>query len=316
MCGRYAVEFDHDIYLAEVPVTEPIASYNVAPTQNVPVLVDRLLTAEQAETGVLSPQASVLTDDAGNSFIRELHSARWGLLPGWAKESSFSSRAFNARSETVFSKPTFRKAAVSGHCAVPVSGYFEWKTETTDSGKTKKTPFFIHRADADPIYFAGLYDWWKIPETEDFAEARFENQAGQWLLSCSIITMASPDELDVAEATGHQESAHALMDLGNLHDRLPVPLTYSANSEKNTVDAWLRSGGISGLESQTPLIGYSAEGQSLSQSAQTALAGIIENAYAEASNWRMHAVSSQVGNVANNFPALIEPDDDLLSFAH
>lgn len=315
MCGRYAIEFEHGIYLAEVPVAEPVASYNVAPTHNVPILVDRVLTTEQTEPGVLSPQATILTDDAGNSFIRELHSARWGLLPGWAKESSFSSRAFNARSETVFSKPTFRKAAVSGHCAVPVSGYFEWKTETLESGKTKKTPFFIHRADAKPIYFAGLYDWWKIPTAEDFPGSKFENQAGQWLLSCSIITMASPDELDAAEASDNQASAHALMDLGNLHDRLPVPITFSDTSEHNTLDLWLRSGEISGLDSKNPISAYSDEGQSLNQSAQHALGRIIEKAYHEASNWQMHPVPSQVGNVGNNFPELIEPVEDLLSFA-
>lgn len=44
-------------------------NWNVAPTTNVPVLVERL---EEDE------------------ILRELHLARWGLLPHWAKDQKFS----------------------------------------------------------------------------------------------------------------------------------------------------------------------------------------------------------------------------------
>ncbi len=62
------------------PAFELAPNWNIAPTSTVPILVERY-------------------DDAGE-LRRELHPARWGLLPGWAKDMTFSSRTFNARSET------------------------------------------------------------------------------------------------------------------------------------------------------------------------------------------------------------------------
>lgn len=304
MCGRYVVNFDHDIYLAEVPLGEEIRSFNVAPTHTVPIIVDRLMTAELlAAVPAQQVGARVLHDGKGNTFLRELHSARWGLLPSWAKDASFSARAFNARSETVMSKPTFRTAALRGHCLIPMSGYYEWKTSRTVAGKISKTPYFIHRENGEPIYCAGLYEWWKISEEEAHKpNSRFAGQAGQWLLSCSILTMASPDELDAAEAGENDVQAHALVDLGNLHDRLPIPV------RGETLTTWLRAGKVSGLNGD-----YALDGETVQASARSALAQVIENAYAEASHWRMYAVTAAVGSVASNSPDLIEPVEDLLT---
>lgn len=121
MCGRYVLEFDHDVYLGGEPLGADIHNFNVAPTTTVPILLERF-----------TEESSVPT--------REIYPARWGLLPGWAKDASFSARTFNARSETLFEKPSFRHAALNGHCAIPVSGYYEWKTEQLTSGKQTKTP--------------------------------------------------------------------------------------------------------------------------------------------------------------------------------
>src|ERR1035437_6460145 len=38
---------------------------------------------------------------------------RWGLIPSWAKDASMGNRLFNARSETVATKPSFRSAFAS-----------------------------------------------------------------------------------------------------------------------------------------------------------------------------------------------------------
>ena len=77
-------------------------NWNVAPTADVPILVERVL--EGADAG------------GGGTVRRELHVARWGLVPPWAKELVVGSRAFNARSETVTSKPTFRSAVRARRC--------------------------------------------------------------------------------------------------------------------------------------------------------------------------------------------------------
>lgn len=153
------------------------ASWNVAPTTDVPIVLERVIDG---------------------AVHRQIHVAKWGLVPGWAKDPAVGVRAFNARGETVLEKPTFRAAIKARRCAVPVEGYYEWKK--LPDGKSKQ-PYFVHRPGGELITFAGLYEWWKDPAKEDGAD-------DQWLLSCSIVTMAAPP-------TG---------ELAGLHDRLPVPL--------------------------------------------------------------------------------------------
>lgn len=325
MCGRYALELaqEHPQYMAGVELTDPITNYNVAPTSTVPILVDRLVAPTEQVTGADAPTragASAYSDGGqGNSpvFTRELHSARWGLLPGWAKDPAFSSRAFNARSETLFEKPTFREAAVSGHCAVPVTGYYEWKTETTAAGKQVKTPYFVHRTDGRPIYFAGLYEWWKIPAEFAGPEGPFAGKQGEWLLSCSIVTMDSPGNgefapgimADLGGAPGYTNEIER--ELGQLHNRLPIPLHVADDADINESDSlttWLRSGRPAGSPkpSAEQKRGYRTQ-------AQASLQLIREQAFAETAGWALREVSKDVGNVRNNAPYLLEPTEDLLS---
>lgn len=152
------------------------ASWNVAPTTDVPIVLERLV---------------------GGTHHRQVHVAKWGLVPRWAKDPSVGVRSFNARSETVLEKPTFRSAVKSRRCAVPVEGYYEWKKRPDGT----KQPYFVHNADGTLTTLAGLYEWWKDP-------AKSDGDGDQWLLSCSILTMASPPDGGLAA----------------LHDRLPVPL--------------------------------------------------------------------------------------------
>ncbi|WP_421084182.1 SOS response-associated peptidase [Rothia nasimurium] len=328
MCGRYVLELamEHPQYLAGVEVDEPVINYNVAPTATVPILVDRLLGPDEVLQDGATPQGAqggLVTGDGTSSpvFTRELHSARWGLLPGWAKDPSYSSRAFNARSETIFEKPTFREAAVSGHCAIPVSGYYEWKTESTAAGKTVKTPYFVHRSDGRPIYFAGLYEWWKIPAEFAGPDGPFPGQGGNWLLSCSIITMDSPGngEFDpgILADLGEQVYAHPVeRDLGQLHDRLPIPLQVSddtSNNPADTLTSWLRSGCPAG----SPKPGNDPAGRQLKGAYRAGAAASLENirnqAFPQTHSWQLTPAHRDVGNVRNNGRYLIEAETDLLT---
>lgn len=182
MCGRYVMARAVGDLVAELEAEadaslELRASWNVAPTTDVPIVLERVIDG---------------------AVHRQIHVAKWGLVPGWAKDPAVGVRAFNARSETVLEKPTFRAAVKARRCAVPVEGYYEWKK--LPDGKSKQ-PYFVHTPGGELITFAGLYEWWRDPAKEDGA-------ADQWLLSCSIVTMASPPDGELA----------------SLHDRLPVPL--------------------------------------------------------------------------------------------
>lgn len=120
--------------------------------------VDALVTPEieWRPSWNIGPMARVLGVRAtGDS--RRLDVYRWGLLPAWAKDPKSASRCFNARGETVATKPTFRHAFRRRRLLVPVDGFFEWQT-VAGAGKQ---PYFFHRADGEPVVLAGLWELWE-----------------------------------------------------------------------------------------------------------------------------------------------------------
>lgn len=86
---------------------------------------------------------------------------RWGLIPRWAKpDSAFKRPMFNARSETVAERPTFRDSFIARRCLVPANGFFEWRRR----GARDKTPMWIHSTNAPVVTFAGIWSVWHGPE--------------------------------------------------------------------------------------------------------------------------------------------------------
>ena len=71
----------------------------------------------------------------------------WGLIPGWLKDPSQGPRPFNARSETVADKPSFRGPWRHRRCLIPASCFFE-------KGRA------IRRIDRQPFWLAGLWERW------------------------------------------------------------------------------------------------------------------------------------------------------------
>ncbi len=158
-------------------------NYNVAPTTTVTTVVRRHSDPE----------------DPDDEATRRVRSMRWGLIPPWAKADSDGKPEtkgpllINARAEKVTSSPAFRSSAKSKRCLVPMDGYYEWRANPADTGKkARKTPFFMHRADGDMLFMAGLWSVWKPAKD------------GDPLLSCTIIT---------TDAVG---------ELAGIHDRMPL----------------------------------------------------------------------------------------------
>jgi len=90
--------------------------------------------------------------------------ATWGLVPHWVRDREQGrklwNKTLNARGETIFEKPSFRKAARSNRCLIYVDGFYEHHHH-----KGKTYPFYIYRSDGNPLIFAGLYSDWADPET-------------------------------------------------------------------------------------------------------------------------------------------------------
>jgi putative SOS response-associated peptidase YedK len=80
--------------------------------------------------------------------------ARFGLLPGWARDDKLMRQTYNARSETVASKPSFRHAwRQRQFCLIPVQTFFE---PCYDSGSPVR--WRIERGDGAPFCVAGLWE--------------------------------------------------------------------------------------------------------------------------------------------------------------
>lgn len=102
--------------------------------------------------------------DVGDEAVpsRELRVGSFGLIPHWAKDDLIAHRTYNARSETVHEKPSFRDAWRQSHrCIVPAEAIYEpdWR-----SGKSISTR--IARADGRPMGIAGLWSEWRNPKGE------------------------------------------------------------------------------------------------------------------------------------------------------
>ena len=205
MCGRYAASarpdelveaFDVDDDRTDEPSRSVLKNpqsppagepdWNMAPSKQAPVVLTR------------APRGA--DDDAEPR--RQLRMLTWGLVPAWSKDLKMGLRMTNARAESVLGKGAFAPAARSRRCLVPAAGWYEWQVSPTAldaKGKPRKQPFFIHRADGDPVAFAGLYEFWRDQELDG-------DDPDAWLTTFTIITTAADPGLD------------------RIHDRQPLVL--------------------------------------------------------------------------------------------
>jgi putative SOS response-associated peptidase YedK len=193
MCGRTVVSrsmgelvtlFDIDDVIGE----QPGITYNNPPSLPASIIVDRVLKDNEGE-------------NAGE-LRRQVHSARWGLVPKNSQGPANTPLHNNARIETVLQKPTFRNSVLRQHCVMPVSGYYEWQIKEDGS----KQPFYINAGDQGMLALAGIYDWWLDPSKKP-------DDPSRWLLSFAILTK------------------DAAAPLAPIHERNPILLSESSMAE-------------------------------------------------------------------------------------
>lgn len=138
MCGRFTLYHPVEEAAARFSAINMIIDYspryNIAPTQEVPVVIE-------------------------NGVNRELLMFRWGLIPSWAKDPAIGNRLFNARAETLAEKASFREGAALRRCLIPADGFYEWKRESNE-----KHPMLIQRKDGELFAFAGIWEEWKAQD--------------------------------------------------------------------------------------------------------------------------------------------------------
>jgi putative SOS response-associated peptidase YedK len=152
MCGRYVTPGQLDLereFAVVRPLWQVTASWNVAPTQRVPVV------------------------RAGRDGGREGVAMRWGLVPFFAHGVPPKYSTINARVETIASAASYRGPWKRGQrCLLPATGFYEW--HVNDDGR--KQAYYIHLADQEVFGLAGLWD-------------RSEAADGTVTESCTIVTM-------------------------------------------------------------------------------------------------------------------------------
>jgi putative SOS response-associated peptidase YedK len=185
MCGRIALYTPParlarllDATLADDVDPAGTPSWNLAPTREVLGLIDASVAKGASRATVPG---------------RVLETYHWGLVPSWAPDLASGGRLFNARAETIATRPAFRTAFEDHRLTVMADGFYEWRK----GPGAQRQPYYFQRADGQPMAMAGLWAVWRDPAA---------GAGSPWVRSCTIIT---------TRANG---------DLAGIHDRMPVVL--------------------------------------------------------------------------------------------
>ena len=148
MCGRFALTLPPDalrkLFGYEEQPNFP-ARFNIAPTQPIAIV--------RATRGDTKP-------------ARHLALARWAFMPGFVKDPKGFSLVFNARSEGLREKASFRNALHRRRCLVPADAFYEW--HRTGTGRTARSQAYLcRRADGATMGLAGLWETWMGPNGEE-----------------------------------------------------------------------------------------------------------------------------------------------------
>jgi putative SOS response-associated peptidase YedK len=166
MCGRFGLTRPERLDLQRFGIT---SLPSVEPRFNIPPGGDILVVRQRGEE-------------------RRAEFLRWGLIPSWAKDPSIGNRMANARSDTAFEKPAFRRAMQLRRCLIPADLFYEWQAIP---GQRRKQPYAVRMRDDEPFAFGGLWEYWRPGD-------------GDGIASCTILT-TEPNAL-----------------LAPIHDRMPV----------------------------------------------------------------------------------------------
>lgn len=186
MCGRFALGIPKPALedFLQYSVPEPYQQrWNVAPGQDV-----------------------LAVGSHGPEYMR------WGFVPHWLKDGAKARPMINARSESVFEKPSFRDAARSSRCLIPATAYYEWK-----QGDGGKVPYAFRLCEKPVFYMAGIWSEWT------------DSRTGEVLRTVAVLTT----------------EANSLVAL--VHDRMPVILSKAeamvwtaGRLERHDVDRFFR----------------------------------------------------------------------------
>lgn len=164
-----------------------VARDNIAPSEAVAIITNHHFDAEHPR------QVALFT---------------WGLVPFWTKRAVKAPRPINVRAESLLERPIFHSLIARHRGIIPAAGFYEWKKPETPGKNVRKTPYFLRRADGQPMALAAVWE----TQTDTVTGARLD--------SCAIVT--TEPSADVRE----------------IHDRMPVIL------EPRDFERWLTANDV------------------------------------------------------------------------
>ena len=80
----------------------------------------------------------------------------WGLIPAWVKDRKqaheISKLTYNAKSETITEKPSFRSSIKNKKCLIIADGFYEWQSTSTG-----KVCHYITHPQNEVFTFGGIW---------------------------------------------------------------------------------------------------------------------------------------------------------------
>lgn len=180
MCGRYKLTNKNEIKkLYDVNIDD---NYNISPGSSVLVLAD------------------------GPRIMK------WSYSPKWAK-TPFN--IYNARSETLYEKPSF---AESKRCVYITDGWYEWKRWFDwERRENKKVPY-LHTINDNIFYIGGIYNESGCAIVTSEAKGELsnihdrqpvllsENDIGSWLNGNDVFDNLLNRDVNIKEVSNHVNS--------------------------------------------------------------------------------------------------------------
>ncbi len=159
MCGRVTLDFDIALLkeileeafdVKHMTIDSHEQRYNIAPGQQI---------------------LSVINDGQENraGFLN------WGFIPAYAKSEKDGYKLINSRSETIDTKPTFKKSFLNKRCLILADSFYEWHKDSPD-----KTPYRIQLRDQPIMAMAGIW-------------SKYVTKENNVIFSCSIVTTEAND---------------------------------------------------------------------------------------------------------------------------
>jgi putative SOS response-associated peptidase YedK len=133
----------------------------------------------------------------------------WGLIPDFCKTEidakDMQLKTLNAKSETVFTLPSFKNLIREKRCLIIADGFYEWRT----IGK-QKYPYFIQYKDHEVFAMGGIFNDW------------VNRQTGKQTQTFSIIT--TPANALMSKINNDKQRMPFILPKGTEHNWLNINL--------------------------------------------------------------------------------------------